>query len=607
MDLTSERNMQPTDSLDPSIDNTQADLEEYLNDIYPQLDTQNSRFVNGDGIYVGTTKLREFYKGKQWQWKKEGGGKMRVFNYCFSIVENMTAFLANETPEMNATPSDVSDPIERARSEAITSLLGDIHGSFGNQLPIQYQRGARIGSLTGMTFIYGPIWDEYEKMPKYWNIENPEDVRIIWKDANQCEMEGFVIDQYVTFATLKKRFGKYAKEKGIDLKTMQSTRVPDSSRGVVSSGDGPSWKRTRSMVGDVPMYEVREYLDDTYYIAQLVNGTQKTTLRFFRHDYGFVPGLVIPNIHNPGEGYGTSDIENVLDAQVAYNESKSNEEDIIAQVAFSALWGKNLDNYSVINTGLGAVYNFNDEAELNAMPRSANPILMNQYEKDIQGDLINLSGQNQALYPGGARQVLASTGRALSVMMTGVNNKIALRKNFWINALVMLNRNCLILVEKYVDGAKDLINGNYKTEVFISSVLLRDVTEEINKFNAKLQSLTTTQKNLGIPSPSEEQKLIKEELKDPIFGVEISRQPALLQQVIQMELQAMMQSGQGAGGTGAEENPEQAMLGVGEGEPPGSQPTAVPQQRGASIQTPEGAVRAAGQRKTGVPQARSKK
>jgi hypothetical protein len=197
--------------------------------------------------------------------------------------------------------------------------------------------------------------------------------------------------------------------------------------------------------------------------------------------------------------------------------------------------------------------------------------------------------------------------------MQGVNNKISLRKNFWVEALITLNRNCLILVERFVPGADDLIDGNYKTEVFISSVLLRDVTEEINKFNSKIQSLTTTQKNLGIPSPSEEQKLIKEELKDPIFGVEISRQPALLQQVIQMELQRMQQEGQMGGAqdelsmTGGEANPEQALLGTGQGEPAGSQPAATPQQRNASRQSPEGAVRAAGQRATGVSQVRSNK
>jgi hypothetical protein len=408
-------------------------------------------------------------------------------------------------------------------------------------------------------------------------------------------MEGFINRYRITVKSFKKDFKKQIEERGIEVSDIDGlASVP------VRSAEGgirePSWRRSGA-VSQVPMLDVVEYYDDTFYIAKVMSqgSSGGIVVDFIKHDYGFVPGIWIPNIHLPGEAKGTSDIENVLDAQVAYNESKSNEEDIIRQVAFSALWGRNLDNYSVIDTGVGQIYNFNDEADLPAVPRSANPVVLSNFEASIQGDLINLSGQNQALYPGGARQVLASTGRALSVLMQGINNKTSLRKTFWKDGIETLNRNILILAEKKIPNAGLLIDKNYRTDVFISSVLLRDVTEEINKFNAKLQSMTTTQKNLGIPSPSEEQKLMKEELKDPIFSVEISRQPGLLQAILQQEIQAMMQQQQGG-----EENAESAMLGAGEGEEAGSaQPMSVPQQR-TRTSSPEGEVRAEGQRRTGA-------
>lgn len=587
----------------------EKELSDFLDEVDQQLESENVSFRSGDGTYVGTEVLRKFYKGDHWTYRKEGGGAMRTFNYCFTIVENMTAFLANETPETHSQPRDISDAIERSRSEGITEVLSEVHRI--NKLPIQFQKGVRIGSLTGVSFVFGPIFDEATNAIRYWNIENPENIRPIWRDENFSEMLGFVNDYQMNLAAFKKQYKKQLLARGIDPGSVSGLpKVPGGSKKGEGGLHEPAWKRAgNSGSGDVPMVRIKEYYDDQFYMAKLVYGASRTgiVIDFFKHDYGFVPGYWIPNIHLPGEAKGTSDIENVLDAQVAYNESKSNEEDIVRQVAFSALWGRNLDNYSVIESGVGQIYNFNDEADLQAMPRSQNPVVLSNFERDIQGDLINLSGQNQAMYPGGARQVLASTGRALSVLMQGINNKVSLRKTYWKDMLESLNRNILILVEKKVENGKELVDGNYRTDVFISSVLLRDVTEEINKFNAKLQSMTTTQKNLGIPSPNEEQKLMKEELKDPIFGVEIARQPGLLQQILaQAVQQEMQQSGGVPPGAGGAENPELAMLGGGEGEPAGAQPAATPQQRNARA-TPEGNVRAEGQRRTGAPAVRAKR
>ena len=576
----------------------EIELSNYIDEMDAQLETLNARLVYGDGIYVGVNILREFYKGKHWSYRKEGGGAMRTFNYCYTVIENMTAFLANEAPETHSQPRDTSDPVERVRSEGIDQLLGEVHRI--NKFPLMFQKGARCGSLNGVTFIFGAIWDEQAKMIRYWNIENVENIRPIWKDSNFNELEGFINRYYINPATFRKRFKTQIEERGIDMNDVKPFKV--AVRKVPAIGDKPSWTRSSNL--GMNMYEVQEYYDDTYYMTRVIGeGGRCMVVDFFAHNSGFVPGIWIPNVHIPGEPNGTSDIENLLDAQVAYNESKSNEEDIIRQVAFTSLWGKNLDNYSVIETGVGALYNFNDEADLQAIPRSNNPLVLEQYQRDIQGDIINLSGQNQALYPGGAKSVLASTGRALSVLMQGINNKVSLRKNFWKDALETLNRSILILAEKKIDNAKLLIDGNYRTDVFISSVLLRDVTEEINKFNAKLQSMTTTQKNLGIPSPTEEQKLMKEELKDPIFGVEIARQPGLLQQILAAAMQQEMQSANAAGG-GSEQNPELAIM---EEEGSGASPIAAPQQRGASKQSPAGAVSASGQRATGASVAKGKK
>ncbi|KKT20048.1 MAG: Phage portal protein, SPP1, partial [Candidatus Nomurabacteria bacterium GW2011_GWB1_43_7] len=114
-----------------------------------------TRRVYGDGVYSGYQTLRDFYKGKQWSFRKEGGGTMRTYNYCFTIVENMTAFLTNEPPQISCPPRNVTDPVERSLAEGRTKLLDAIHED--NALSLVFQRAVRTGSITGDAFIFGAI------------------------------------------------------------------------------------------------------------------------------------------------------------------------------------------------------------------------------------------------------------------------------------------------------------------------------------------------------------------------------------------------------------------------------------------------------------------
>jgi hypothetical protein len=101
-------------------------LAEYVTSIDAQLRHDWTKRVYGDGVYSGYKTLRDFYKGKQWSFKKEGGGTMRTYNYVFTVVENMTAFLTNEAPQMSCPSRDITDAVERAIAEGKTKLLDSI-------------------------------------------------------------------------------------------------------------------------------------------------------------------------------------------------------------------------------------------------------------------------------------------------------------------------------------------------------------------------------------------------------------------------------------------------------------------------------------------------
>lgn len=516
------------------------ELSKYVSSLDAQLRYDWTRRVYGDGVYSGYKVLREFYKGQQWSFKKEGGGTMRTYNYVFTVVENMTAFLTNEAPQMSCPSRDITDPVERAIAEGKTKLLDSIHEE--NYVSLVFQRAVRTGSITGDSFIFGAIptfktndegVKEFDSI-RYWNVEKPETIRVIWKDDNYSEIGGFVKQYRISVAIATKLFAEEIKASKIQI---------------VADNDPEQVGESKS---EVPMCTIKEYWDEQEYL--LMFGNTNKPVHYMKHDWNYIPLQYVPNIHLPGEPKGTSDIEHELDPQQEYNERASDMADIIKEIARPAYWGKNLDNLTEVRSGEIVVYQVGDDGEINAMPKSGNVMPMENYLNDRKNDIISLSGLNQVLYPGS--QTLQATGRALSVVMQGVNNKIALRKEWWIKAFKELNKSILFLSEVYIPDAKLLIGGYYKSDVFISSVLLRSVSDEINKFQAKVQSLTTTQKNVGIQNPSEEQKLMKEELQDEILATEIAKQPGLLHQILAERVAQMNQMGgmsavNGAGINGA--------------------------------------------------------
>lgn len=506
-------------------------MRQYILDLEGHLRSDWFKRVYGDGVYSGYNVLREFYKGKQWSFRKDGNGTMRTYNYTFTIVENMTAFLTNEPPSMSSPPKNITDPVQRALAEGRTKILSAIHEE--NGLSLVFQRAARTGSINGDCYIFGaiPTFKVNEQGEKqfdsirYWSIERPEHIRVIWKDENFTEMAGFVKHYRLELATAKKLFEEQIKKNKLVVQSDQDT---DNLNQVQPT--------------DLPMVTIEEVWMENEYL--LLFNNDKKIVDYMKHNWGYVPLQYVPNIHLPGEAKGTSDIENELDPQQEYNERASDLADIIKEIARPAYWGKNLDNLTEVRSGQTVIYQVGDDGEINAMPKSGQTAATEQYLADRKNDIIGLSGMNQVLYPGS--QVLQATGRALSVIMQGVNNKIALRKEWWVKAFKELNRSILFLAEKYVKDSDKIIDGFYRTDVFISSVLLRSVSDEINKFQSKVQSLTTTQKNVGIENPSEEQKLMKEELEDPILATEIAKQPGLLHQILAERVAQMNQASGGA-------------------------------------------------------------
>jgi len=464
---------------------------------------------------VGYQRLRDFEDGDQWLYVPEGGAGMPVYNYCRSTVLNYTAFMTNEPIDIDVPTEDITDEIEVARSEAKEKALKDVLEA--NSFNTLFESAVKNGSLLGDSIMTGPFYNKKTGEIKIESVRMPENVKIIWKDDSYDEIFGYVHNKYMSAEKLYEEYADELKGKNIKLTT----------------GDG-NYDRTSAFPKSQRHFV--KVLDCHTADVHMVILADSVVVKYDVHNNGFVPIIHVPNILHSEEPWGVSDIEDLLDAQVEYNEKNSDMSEVIAQNAYDYIFGKNLEPTET-QSGRVNLIDVGDEAELIPDPRRART---NDLSNDISkrlSDVYKISGLNENIF--GGVGVRAITGRALSVLMQTVNNRIKGRQARWTEKLQKLFKNIFILMEKHTEQGRELVNEFYKVDIFFPGTLVRNITDEINKFNAKVQSQETTMKNMGVPSPKDEKKLIKREMEDKIMMVELSRNPQMQLQIQQM-LQQMV-------------------------------------------------------------------
>jgi len=545
-------------------------LRDYIISKNTELEQDYNERVNGITNSVGTGKkiagyknLRDFFEGDHWSYTKDDGTQIRVYNYCRTTVANYTSFLASEPPEDDIPPRDNLDEIEIARVEQVEKLLEAI--KLDNDYPVVFSEAVQNQSLLGDCFIFGPyiewVMVDGKKVPRirFKNIKRIENIRIFWSDEDFNEMDGFIFNYRVSVKKAEKIYKEQMRE-----------------RGILSLA--PSQPRNYQSETGYQMCNIQIYWDETYMMTMIEN----RVIDFVIHDWGFIPGILVKNMSHPTRPWGVSDIEDMLDAQVEYNETACATRGKINQVAIPHIYYSGESEPAEYNAGQAQMIKIGPEDKIWPDPMGQSTAPFDEYLASRKNDIHHLSMISEIFY--GSAMTAKATGRALSVLLQGVNNKVKMKQQYWKVALRRLNANILKLVEIYSPKAKLLVQGYYRTDVFFPSVLVRDITEEINKFNMKVQSQYTTMKNLGIPSPKEEQKIMKREWNDMDLAIEISRSPEMRMQLQGMIAEQMQAQGLGKGpqlteGEGGAGNTAEESL-------PMSAPN-VPQQAPVS---PEGAV-----------------
>lgn len=470
--------------------------------------------------FAGYTRLERFYRGDQWFANEPPGASQRTDNYCAVIVDNLSSLVFDDAPQINCPVDDQTDDLAVKRAELKEDLIMKVWKD--NDFEVTFDSWAKVSCLYGDGFLKGPWMERQNKFgevvgrddPGVWKIkfshvENPGSIRVIWADAQYKRMLGFIDESRISAVKAQMMYGAIAKAKGISLQ-------PNIKNSGVNRQDPDSYE---------PMVNIQEYWTSSY-MAIFVN---EKLIDFYVHNWKFIPLQHVKNIYSPNFPYGKSDLEDVIDPQLSHNRTNNDLANLLRWIASVNLWGKNLEGMQALVAGLSRIYSLPEDGEIHAFEKTGDAYITSTYAQQRRSAIIDISGVSDQLLS--SAQTADSSGRALAVAFQGTIRKLNPRIKRFRSAMTELNAKILRLYEIYFPDSKQIIQGDYRNEVFIASTLTQNVVDTINKLQSGVISLETAQHESGVKQPKKEQALIKKFLSDPILGPQVARQPQLLPQL----------------------------------------------------------------------------
>jgi len=475
--------------------------------------------------FVGYDTLGQFYRGDQWDHDEPPGTSQRTDNYCASIVDNFSSLLFDAPVEVNCKSQDETDDLLEMLAEFKEKMLKKIYDD-NDADDIVFPELSKTGSLYGDTFIKGPLLEMNGSDKKkdweivFFNVENPANIRPIFEDENYRKLYGFIDTTSISPMKAARIYKNQMSSRGISIADL------------VKKGKGKAigkmGMRAQPNVLSQQTYQTQIFRTEYWTDKIMAIFLEDELIDWYWHDWGFVPLEYIKNNYVPNHPYGKSDIEDSIDPQLFYTRVNNDLANALKFLSTINLKGKNLDGMEVLVHGISKIFNIPDDGELDAIPRSGDPYASGDFVGNRRRAILDVSGMSEALTS--SVQNSNPSGRAMSMALQSVIRKLNPRIKRYQKSLRSLNKNILKMLELYWPETKEIILGDYSSEVSIISTLLRNIVDELNKLQAGVQSLTTTQTNLGIPQPKIEQKRMRRDLMDPVLGPQTARQPGLLMQ-----------------------------------------------------------------------------
>lgn len=493
-------------------DDTKQDLNMRVNGVSAKRGSTGKQFS-------GYSTLEQFYRGDQWDHDEPPGASQKTDNYCAVIVDNLSSLLFDDSPEINCPTDDPTDEMLETKAELKEKLIRKVWDD--NDFEVCFDEWSKGGSLYGDGFLKGPFMERVDKdgealdpeskegswRIKFSKVENPASIRPIFSDDGYSRLLGFIDSNRISLSKAERMYGDAARKRGIKI---------------VASLSGPISVGGIQVETSVPLVNIDEYWTKKI-MAVFINDK---LVSWYKHDWGFVPLQYVKNNYVPNYPYGKSDIEDVLDPQLAHNRTNNDLANLLKWISSVNLWGKNLEGMQALVAGLSRIYSVPDDGEIHAFEKTGDPYIANTFVQQRRSAIVEISGVSEALLS--SSQLSNASGRALALAFQGTIRKLNPRAKRYRTALKHLNENILKLYEMYYPETKQIIEGDYRNEVFLPTTLLRNIVDTINKFQSGLISQDTAMREAGVAQPNLERRVMKRDLMDPILGPQVARQPQLL-------------------------------------------------------------------------------
>ena len=493
-------------------DDTKFDLQARVNGVTAKAGSSGKQFA-------GYTTLEQFYRGDQWDHDEPPGASQKTDNYCAVIVDNLSSIPFDDMPEINCPTDDPTDELLEIKAEMREKFLMRVWEE--NNFEVEFDMWSKGTSLYGDGFMIGPYMEKVNKYGeivspndsgewkiRFRHVENPASISILFADDSYSRRIGFIESFRMSLTKATILYGAAAQTRGIKL---AADRV-----------SSPNLLWTGILDSQIPMVAIDYYrtarVDSMYLNSQLLD--------WWQHDNGFVPLRWVKANYTPNYPYGKSDLEDILDPQLAHNRTNNDLANLLKWISTVNFWGKNVEGMQALVAGLSRIYSVPDDGELHTFEKPGDPYVTNTYVQQRRAAIVEISGVSESMLS--SSQVANASGRALALTFQGTIRKLNPRIKRFRTELQEMNSDILKLAEQYFPQTKLFIDGDYRNKVYLPVTLLRNIVDTINKLQSGIISQETAMREAGVQQPKMEKKLMIKDLQDPVLGPQIARQPALL-------------------------------------------------------------------------------
>ncbi|HPC27747.1 MAG TPA: phage portal protein [Candidatus Methanomethylicus sp.] len=460
--------------------------------------------------------MRRLYDGDIDAWwdnnfRKENRLNM-VLNYVFPIVEKHAAFLAADPPEFNSVPSSpaAADREQAQRAERALYAINRFN-RFPRFLIGAAKDAALLGTAWAKTFAEkqdnGKVWPRYmSAVPEYVLPD-------LYQSVYGERIKSVIYSYQVDLDTAREEYGA-------DVHSDSDLEFDEVAK--------------KELSGNKATYI--EYWDAKEYWL-MVGG--KLIEQDTKNKYGFIPYTPMQFLAQPGKVHGISLCKHMVDANKHLNLVTSRKGDsILLNCNPPIVWRRAPGDWQELAriAQAGGVWGIPGDGDVGFLSWPGEPPTVSEQQQMMLRYIFDSSFMPEIAFTGMMRDV---TGIALKIGFDPLVKMLRQAQDNFGVALQQIMRQSLMLAEKYM--AKEVlaeyyakpksrklsyakgsdIGGCYEVDVIWAGVLPKDdlgaAMFELTKYEKHIQSLDSTQENLGIKDPSAERDKMLEEAKEPAY------------------------------------------------------------------------------------------